>query len=181
MYATDPALLDPYVESETEGVGNLTEMVTSYQACCPDSQIVLMGYSQGAQVTADFLCGRSEAGFTTTEAYASSVADAVSAIVLMGDPSFVKGLSWDRGNASNVSVCINLLSSHLVPFDSIRFISSCRPPKRFFFCSFFCFNFLLSSSLPVSASTDSIQKTIVFPSPRQRSLRARRVTIYQLL
>lgn len=36
-----PALLDPYLESETEGVGNLTEMVTSYQACCPDSKIVL--------------------------------------------------------------------------------------------------------------------------------------------
>lgn len=79
-------------------------MVTSYQSCCPDSQIVLLGYSQGAQVTADFLCGRSSAGFPATPAYASSVADAVSAIVLMGDPSFVKAESWDRGNASNVSV-----------------------------------------------------------------------------
>lgn len=29
---------------------------------------------------------------------------AVAAVVLMGDPSFVKNLSWDRGNASNVSV-----------------------------------------------------------------------------
>lgn len=41
-----PALLDPYVESETEGVGNLTEIVLGYQACCPDSKMVLLGYSQ---------------------------------------------------------------------------------------------------------------------------------------
>lgn len=36
-----PALLSPYQPSEPEGVGNLTELVTSYQACCPDSKIVL--------------------------------------------------------------------------------------------------------------------------------------------
>lgn len=30
--------------------------------------------------------------------------NAVAAVVLMGDPSFVKNQTWDRGNASNVSV-----------------------------------------------------------------------------
>lgn len=64
----------PYIESQTQGIDNLTAMVTEYQSCCPDSQIVLLGYSQGAQVTADFLCGRSEAGFSATPAYASQVA-----------------------------------------------------------------------------------------------------------
>lgn len=43
-----PAELDPYLSSEQEGVGNLTELVLSYQSCCPDSQIVLMGYSQAS-------------------------------------------------------------------------------------------------------------------------------------
>lgn len=41
-----PAALSPYVESEQEGVGNLTQLVLDYQTCCPDSKIVLMGYSQ---------------------------------------------------------------------------------------------------------------------------------------
>lgn len=41
-----PALLDPYVESETAGVGNLTDIVLQYQSCCPDSKMVLLGYSQ---------------------------------------------------------------------------------------------------------------------------------------
>lgn len=71
----DPALLDPYVESQTQGISDLTEMVTTYQSCCPDSKMVLLGYSQGAHVTADFLCGRSEAGFSPTPAYASQVAE----------------------------------------------------------------------------------------------------------
>lgn len=35
-----------YVESESTGVGNLTAMALNYQACCPDSKMVLMGYSQ---------------------------------------------------------------------------------------------------------------------------------------
>ncbi|KAJ4422180.1 hypothetical protein N0V82_003149 [Gnomoniopsis sp. IMI 355080] len=119
-----PALLDPYLPSETAGVGNLTEMVISYQACCPDSQIVLMGYSQGAQVTADFLCGRSSSGFPPTPPYASLVADSVSAVVLMGDPSFVKGQSWDRGNASNVSYFPRLDNAACEPVAQ-QFISYC--------------------------------------------------------
>lgn len=41
-----PATETDYVNSEQEGVGNLTELVLEYQTCCPDSSIVLMGYSQ---------------------------------------------------------------------------------------------------------------------------------------
>lgn len=41
-----PADLSPYVSSEEEGVGNLTAMVLDYQTCCPDSKMVLLGYSQ---------------------------------------------------------------------------------------------------------------------------------------
>lgn len=41
-----PATIDDYLNSEQEGVGNLTELVLDYQECCPDSKIVLLGYSQ---------------------------------------------------------------------------------------------------------------------------------------
>lgn len=41
-----PATIDDYTTSEQEGVGNLTELVLEYQECCPDSRIVLLGYSQ---------------------------------------------------------------------------------------------------------------------------------------
>jgi hypothetical protein len=59
-----PALLDPYLESETAGVGNLTEIVLEYQTCCPDSKMVLLGYSQvrNAQIiTQDRLARRNTA------------------------------------------------------------------------------------------------------------------------
>lgn len=41
-----PALLSPYVDSEQQGVGNLTTLALQYSTCCPNSKIVLMGYSQ---------------------------------------------------------------------------------------------------------------------------------------
>lgn len=49
-----PALLDPYLESETAGVGNLTQIVLQYQACCPDSKMVLLGYSQVSEYDREF-------------------------------------------------------------------------------------------------------------------------------
>lgn len=41
-----PALLDPYITSQTQGVALLTQLVQSYAMTCPNSKIVLMGYSQ---------------------------------------------------------------------------------------------------------------------------------------
>lgn len=70
-----PAELDSYPASEQQRVGNLTALVAAYAACCPGEPVVLLGYSQGAQATVDFLCGTSEDGFPVTEAYASGVAD----------------------------------------------------------------------------------------------------------
>lgn len=61
-----PADFNPYVESEGEGVGNLTEMVLDYQTCCPDSKVVLMGYSQVIKTSMDLThqlaCPRNEMG-----------------------------------------------------------------------------------------------------------------------
>ncbi|KAH8780290.1 cutinase [Diaporthe sp. PMI_573] len=127
-----PALLDPYLESETAGVGNLTEIVLEYQTCCPDSKMVLLGYSQGAQVTADFLCGRSSAGFPPTPPYSAVVTENVAAVVLMGDPSFVKNLFWDRGNASNVSYFPRIDNAACLPVAD-KMISYCD--ENDYFCS----------------------------------------------
>lgn len=41
-----PATIDDYMDSEQQGVGNLTELVLAYQECCPTSKMVLLGYSQ---------------------------------------------------------------------------------------------------------------------------------------
>lgn len=52
-----PASLDPYIESVTKGIDAVTEQLTDYVHKCPDSQIVLMGVSQGIHSMLDALCG----------------------------------------------------------------------------------------------------------------------------
>lgn len=77
MIAVDyPATLDNYPASEAAGVTAMTALLTSYASRCPDSKIVMMGYSQGAQVAADVLCGRNDGSlFQTTQAVNSSILD----------------------------------------------------------------------------------------------------------
>jgi acetylxylan esterase len=62
-----PATLTNYTSSEGAGTLAMAQLLTSYQKKCPGHRIVLMGYSQGAQVTADTICGTSEAGFNATK------------------------------------------------------------------------------------------------------------------
>ncbi|MBE7180130.1 MAG: cutinase family protein, partial [Terriglobus roseus] len=51
-----PASLDQPA-SNNQGNGNMTAQVTAYSKACPNSKIVLMGYSQGAQVLGDVVSG----------------------------------------------------------------------------------------------------------------------------
>lgn len=65
----------PYPESVGNGTKNLTELLEDYHKSCPDGKIAILGYSQGAQVSLDTLCGTDETGFTTTDAISSSAVD----------------------------------------------------------------------------------------------------------
>lgn len=44
-----PATLSDYVNSESAGVTAMTKLVTDYATACPNSKLVLMGYSQVSQ------------------------------------------------------------------------------------------------------------------------------------
>lgn len=64
IYPVDyPATLDDYPASVAAGVAAATQMIRNYNTDCPGQQLVLFGYSQGAQVMGDVLCGTSEGGF----------------------------------------------------------------------------------------------------------------------
>ncbi|BGP16667.1 hypothetical protein JCM10213_000417 [Rhodosporidiobolus nylandii] len=64
-----PASLQDYQSSSSKGVSAMTSAIQSYLQQCPDSKIVLMGYSQGAQVVGDTLCGSSQ---TSTSSFGAS-------------------------------------------------------------------------------------------------------------
>ncbi|OLN81912.1 Acetylxylan esterase 5 [Colletotrichum chlorophyti] len=99
-----PASLNPYKPSQKAGVTAMTKLVQDYAKACPQSKMVLMGYSQGAHVTGDVLCGTSEDGFDATQPQSADVTDKVAAVLLMGDPSHVNGMPYNKGSSQNDGV-----------------------------------------------------------------------------
>ncbi|OBS27094.1 hypothetical protein FPOA_01035 [Fusarium poae] len=94
-----PAIYDPYKPSQIEGVRALTEVVKQYSARCPRTKMILLGFSQGAHVIADVMCGASSVGFPATNPQPLNITDKIAAIVLMGDPSTTKGQAFHVGSS----------------------------------------------------------------------------------
>lgn len=65
-----PATLDDpdYFTSAKEGAKELREDVRQYAEDCPNTQIVVIGYSQGAQVATNTFCGGGGSGFGDDDA-----------------------------------------------------------------------------------------------------------------
>ena len=61
-----PASLGDYDDSVEEGRVNIVRMISEYTTRCPESKIALLGYSQGAHVVMDAICGGSQLGFNAT-------------------------------------------------------------------------------------------------------------------
>ncbi|MEU8816864.1 cutinase family protein [Actinoplanes sp. NPDC048796] len=99
--ATDyPAVLNPYGPSVSAGVRALTGQITAKAAACPDTKLVLMGYSQGAHVIGDVLAGSGrQAVSTPNQALDARLAAKVTAVILMGDPRYVAGKSFNAGTS----------------------------------------------------------------------------------
>lgn len=96
-------LTDPdYLSSAKDGAEELREVVRQYAEDCPDTKIVVIGYSQGAQVATNTFCGGGGDGFGNEDALPENlVEDHVSAIILFGDPSHVANATYNRGTADN--------------------------------------------------------------------------------
>ncbi|KAI3397159.1 hypothetical protein diail_11133 [Diaporthe ilicicola] len=125
-----PATLDMYPTSEGAGVTAMTQLVNSYAQACPSSKMVLMGYSQGAQVTADVVCGSTVNGFAKTQAISSAVTEKVAAIMLMGDPTHFTGQSYDEGTSTKNGVFPRNDSSSCAPVAN-KMVSFCNSGDTF--------------------------------------------------
>jgi acetylxylan esterase len=84
-----PATLTNYLASEASGVAGMLSLIQSYAARCPKSKIALLGYSQGAQVAGDVMCGTSEAGFNGTQPLSADLAKNGIFPLLFSSPSFL--------------------------------------------------------------------------------------------
>ncbi|KAL2794573.1 cutinase-domain-containing protein [Aspergillus keveii] len=102
-----PASSDPtYIDDVTIGIEAVIEQVTSYVSACPNSTLVLIGYSQGAQIILDALCGSGgpELGGTGEPTISPEQGAKIAAIVGYGDPGRVNGETWNQGTATRNGV-----------------------------------------------------------------------------
>lgn len=127
-----PAALLEYETSETDGVKNMTQMIQSYTQSCPNTKIVLTGFSQGAQVVGDVLGGGSygspptaplSAQFSQNSTYAERARTSsptndgpVMAALQFGDPAHVAGKPYDKGNGTHNGVCLIPLAHYRAAF-----------------------------------------------------------------
>lgn len=118
-----PATQETSTDSYWEGLANGTQQIKRYADQCPDSKIVLVGYSLGALVVGDLLAGggnNSELGNTTTPPYIDFATygqrgkwddfrcsrvplltpGIVNAVLLYGDPRHMPNQSFNHGNVS---------------------------------------------------------------------------------
>ncbi|OTA64796.1 carbohydrate esterase family 5 protein [Hypoxylon sp. EC38] len=91
-----------YAASVTAGVAAVANQTSTFNQMCPESKIVMVGYSQGAQIIDDAFCGGPDGSSlnTTRASVSSGVSNMVAAIILMGDPRHVDGLPYNVGNAT---------------------------------------------------------------------------------
>lgn len=83
-----PASMAP--DSAIRGVENLTTLLNEAAATCPDQQLVLLGYSQGARVIGNTLSARN--------ALTDRAAARIDAVALFGSPLFNGAEPYNRGN-----------------------------------------------------------------------------------
>ncbi|KAK4460340.1 Acetylxylan esterase 2 [Cladorrhinum samala] len=93
-----------YSNSVTAGIASVVKRTASFSAICPSTPVVMLGYSQGAQIIDDAFCGGPD--LPSLESGGSLVTGLVrrntAAIVFMGSPRFVggRGRKGEKGNAT---------------------------------------------------------------------------------
>ncbi|KAJ6541531.1 putative acetyl xylan esterase [Mycena capillaripes] len=89
-----------YASSAVQGVAAVANQVNSFNSQCPNTVLVLVGYSQGGQIMDDAYCGGGDTneGLSNTAIPISAAAQKkIAAAIFMGDPRHIPGLSYNVG------------------------------------------------------------------------------------
>ncbi|VDC04512.1 unnamed protein product [Peniophora sp. CBMAI 1063] len=89
-----------YASSAVQGVAAVASQVNAFNTQCPDTFLVLVGYSQGGQIMDDAYCGGGDTneGLSNTAIPISAAAQKkIAAAIFMGDPRHIPGLSYNVG------------------------------------------------------------------------------------
>jgi hypothetical protein len=95
-----PAQLFPYEPSVTAGDKAIKAELEEEVAKCPGQKILMLGYSQGAQIVGDALGGGggNQGDGPATPPAASSATEKVVGVIQYGDPRRIPGFSFDVGS-----------------------------------------------------------------------------------
>ena len=90
-----------YANSAAQGTSAVAQAVNSFNERCPDTELVLVGYSQGGQIMDNAVCGDDSGKIGLSTAALAMT----KAVILMGDPRHIVGLPYNVGTcqASGVS------------------------------------------------------------------------------
>ena len=99
-----PAALNGWARSAASGDGAIKADLTSAARRCPAQVFVLLGYSQGAEIVGDALGGGGGGALgPVTAGVPAPVARKVVAVIQLGDPRRMPGLSFDKGSAAGTT------------------------------------------------------------------------------
>jgi acetylxylan esterase len=116
-----PAALSPYEPSVTAGDKAIKKQLEEEVTNCPGQKIVLLGYSQGAQIVGDALGGgggnKSVDGAgdgPATPPAAAFATEKVVGVIQYGDPRRIPGQSFDVGTDKNAEGLFPRLKTQLL-------------------------------------------------------------------
>ncbi|KAG6001211.1 hypothetical protein E4U54_001140 [Claviceps lovelessii] len=89
-----------YFDSVRAGTAAVAKTVNDFNARCPQTKLVLMGYSQGGHIIDNALCGGPDENAritSSTPAINPTAANMIKAVTFMGSPRFQAGFPYDQG------------------------------------------------------------------------------------
>ncbi|CAF3619764.1 unnamed protein product [Fusarium graminearum] len=89
-----------YGVSAKQGTEAVTTAVNELNKRCPNTKIVMIGYSQGGQIMDNNICGGPDNGASISASnvpLSASAVEQVKAVIMMGDPRFIHGLAYGVG------------------------------------------------------------------------------------
>ena len=111
------------------GIAAMASAVNGFNSRCPNTQLVIVGYSQGGQVADNAFCGGPDAnqGYsTTTPAFSAAAMSQIKAVIEMGNPRFRSGVAYQVGTCKTqgfsprpqgYSCSVRNPSPNQIPFD----------------------------------------------------------------
>ncbi|KAK8087877.1 hypothetical protein PG997_002838 [Apiospora hydei] len=114
-----------YDQSASQGTTAVLNAVNSLNQRCPNTQIVLVGYSQGGQIMDNALCGGQGQTLTGT------ALSAVKAAIFMGDPHNQNGLPYNVGTCKAGGFAARPQGFQCAPYDTKLIQSYCDAADPF--------------------------------------------------